>query len=166
MGEKNTEISARIAEIIQWLGEKPNSFAKRLGYSRAQTIYDILSGKSAPSYDFFYRFVNAEFSANINLQWLFTGEGEMLKTNPTSETLSSETLYPCSLSEHKGNINQAISQDVPPLMDRLLTIISEKDAVIRAQAEEIGRLREQIDQLKQVRGHDVSDAISSTAIAG
>ncbi|EFR54638.1 XRE family transcriptional regulator [Bacteroides fragilis] len=79
MGEKNTEVSARIAAIIERVGENPSSFAKSLGYSRAQTIYDILSGKSAPSYDFFKRFANTGFSANINLQWLFTGNGDMFK---------------------------------------------------------------------------------------
>ena len=78
MEGKNTEISARIAEIIEKIGENPSSFAKRLGYSRAQTIYDILNGKSAPSYDFFNRFANAEFSAKINLQWLLAGRGNML----------------------------------------------------------------------------------------
>lgn len=86
MGEKNTEISARIAETIERVGENPNSFAKCLGYSRAQTIYDILSGKSAPSYDFFNRFANTEYSAIINLQWLLTGKGDMLKTPNSSNT--------------------------------------------------------------------------------
>ena len=103
---------------------------------------------------------------DLSAEWLMADRGEMLKTNPTSETPTFETLYPRSLSEHKDNINQAIPQEIPLIMDRLMNIISEKDAVIRAQAEEIGRLREQVDQLKQVRGHDVSDAISSTAIAG
>lgn len=104
---------------------------------------------------------------DVNIEWIITGEGEMFKTNQTSATLLSDTPLPRPLSAYKDNTNQAIPQEIPPLMDRLLSIISEKDAVIRSQAEEIGRLREQIDQLKQVRGHDVPDAISSdAAIAG
>ena len=79
MEKKNAEISARIAEMIDLIDENPNSFAKILGYSRAQTIYDIINGKSAPSYDFFNRFANTEFSDKISLQWLLTGKGEMLK---------------------------------------------------------------------------------------
>ena len=55
MKGKNAEISARIDEIICILHTNPNKFANALGYSRAQTIYDILEGKSAPSYDFFKR---------------------------------------------------------------------------------------------------------------
>ncbi len=75
MTNKNAEISARVAEMIEILGETPNSFAKKLGYSRAQTLYDILSGKSAPSYDFFRKFAISEFSVIINLRWLLTGMG-------------------------------------------------------------------------------------------
>lgn len=75
MKEKNTEISARIDELISILHTNPNKFANALGYSRAQTIYDILAGKSAPSYDFFKRFVTSGYSAFINIRWLLTGEG-------------------------------------------------------------------------------------------
>ena len=159
MGAKNTEISARIAEIIERVGESPNSFAKRLGYSRAQTIYDILSGKSAPSYDFFNRFANTEYSANINLQWLLTGKGNMLKTKRTSEPPQAQE--PIN-SEHKDNKNQPLAQEIPPLiLDRLLNTIAEKDAIIREQAEELGRLREQIEQFKKGRGHSASDVNTS-----
>jgi len=79
MTVKNTEISARVAEMINKLGISPNSFAKELGYSRAQTLYDIMNGKSAPSYDFFKKVAIAEISAKVNIEWLLTGEGEMLK---------------------------------------------------------------------------------------
>lgn len=76
--EKNTEISARLSAILDYAGTVPNNFAKVLGYSRAQTIYDIINCKSAPSYDFFRRFAESEFSAIFSLRWLLTGEGEML----------------------------------------------------------------------------------------
>ena len=76
---KNAEISARIMKVVEYLGETANSFALKLGYQRAQTIYDIRDMKSAPSYDFFKRFSNAGYSAIINLDWLLTGEGSMLR---------------------------------------------------------------------------------------
>lgn len=47
--EKNAEISARIREIIEDLNLSPNAFALKLNYKRAQTVYDILNGKSAPA---------------------------------------------------------------------------------------------------------------------
>lgn len=78
--EKNAEISARITQIIEYLGETPNSFATKLGYSRAQTIYDIQKMKSAPSFDFFQRFSNAGYSVIIDIDWLLTGKGNMLRS--------------------------------------------------------------------------------------
>ena len=75
--EKISEISARIETIIECCATVPNNFAKVLGYTRAQTIYDILARKCAPSYDFFNRFTDSEYSAIINLRWLLNGEGEM-----------------------------------------------------------------------------------------
>lgn len=81
--KKNAEISARITEIIEYLKVTANNFSKHLGYERAQTVYDILSGKSAPSYDFFNRFANSEYSAIISAEWLLSGNGEMLKSKPS-----------------------------------------------------------------------------------
>ena len=77
--EKLAEISARIMKVIEYLGETPNSFASKLGYARAQTIYDIRDMKSAPSYDFFQKFSNSEFSVIVNTDWLLAGKGEMIK---------------------------------------------------------------------------------------
>lgn len=74
---KDTEISARVALVIQSLSLTPNSFASTLGYQRSQTIYDIINGKSAPSYDFFRRFMLSPFSRQINIDWLLTGRGKM-----------------------------------------------------------------------------------------
>lgn len=102
MEKKNVEISARIAEMIDLIDENPNSFAKILGYSRAQTIYDIINGKSAPSYDFFNRFANTEFSDKISLQWLLTGKGEMLKEKLSEPVQAGRKASPTINYEYKG----------------------------------------------------------------
>ncbi len=78
--EKNTDISERLKQVIDYLGFTKNEFAKKLGYNRSQVIYDIIKGKSKPSYDFFFRFKNTGFSEKINTDWLITGEGEMLRS--------------------------------------------------------------------------------------
>lgn len=75
---KNTEISERVSLIIQRLSPNPNSFATDLGYVKSQTIYDIINGKSAPSYDFFRRFMLSEYSGIISINWLLTGRGKMI----------------------------------------------------------------------------------------
>ena len=95
MNKKNAEISARIDETICLLHTNPNKFANALGYGRSQTIYDILNGKSAPSYDFFNRFCNSGYSVFIDLRWLLTGEG-----SPIIE----ETYYQSDLPVVKGEM--------------------------------------------------------------
>ena len=75
---KNTEISERISKLIEALGIKPNAFALALGYNRSQTIYDIVNGKSAPSFDFFNKLAMSEYSEILNMDWVLTGRGEIL----------------------------------------------------------------------------------------
>lgn len=115
MKEKNTEISARIAEIIEEIGENPSSFAKHLGYQRAQTIYDILSGKSAPSYDFFNKLANTEISARINLQWLLTGRGEMLKDAHSSTPEKKESEDYNDKDKKNNTLDQNITDKSSPI---------------------------------------------------
>lgn len=79
--QNNTEISERIKQLIEYLQINANKFAKVLGYERSQTIYDILSGKSAPSFDFFNRLENSEYSVKVNTKWLLTGKGELSPKN-------------------------------------------------------------------------------------
>lgn len=68
---------------------------------------------------------------NLNAQWLLTGTGEML------------------LTTQKSSQNTPGNSSGDPLVDKLLHIIEQKDELIRQQAEDIGELRAQIDQLKE-----------------
>lgn len=77
--EEKTNFTLIIAQIIEYLGVSRNDFAKTLGYKRSQSIYDIASGKSRPSFDFFERFFKSDYKNIFNPVWMFTGEGEMLK---------------------------------------------------------------------------------------
>ena len=168
MKEKNAEISARIDEIICILHTNPNKFANALGYSRAQTIYDILEGKSAPSYDFFKRFTMSGYSVFINLRWLLSGEG-----NPIVEERYLESDLPIikgemtpeeaaqKLKEIKAKKQQPITNNQDPIINRILESMDKKDAIIKEQAEEIGQLRERIAQLQREKGKNASDVQTS-----
>ena len=81
--KENADISARLTDTLNYLSVTKNAFALKIGYERAQTVYDIINGKSAPSYDFFRRFQMSEYSEIINIDWLLTGRGSMLKTGTT-----------------------------------------------------------------------------------
>ncbi len=173
MKEKNAEISARVDEVICILHTNPNKFANALGYKRAQTVYDILEGKSAPSYDFFNRFALSGYSVFINLRWLLTGNG-----NPIIEEAYYQSDLPIVKGEMTSDEAQRKLQEIrsknsgqnsvlknedtsSPLIDRLFDSMEAKDATIREQAAEIGRLNERIAQLQREKGKDASVAPTS-----
>lgn len=81
MQEKNKEISARLQYLIDFLHVTPQEFARKLGYPRAQNVYDMLSGKAKPSFQFWEKFFNSEYSEKINGIWLITGKGSMSTNN-------------------------------------------------------------------------------------
>ena len=117
---KNAEISARIAEILQYTGDTRNGFAVKLGYERAQTVYDVMS------YDFFRRFSTSEYSDTIDLKWLLSGEGSMLRDD---HQIQSESL--------QSTVQQELSGEAAAYY----RLYEKKDA-------EVGMLKEQIGALK------------------
>lgn len=129
--KENTEISERISRMIELLESNPNSFAKILGYPRAQTVYDIVNGKSAPSYDFFRRFQISEYSDIINIDWLLTGRGEMLKTPNLEDKNTHLNTHPNTHLSHKNkeegqcNIDLGICETPTELANKFLNNESE-----------------------------------------
>lgn len=115
---KNTEISERISKLIDSLGVKPNAFAVALGYNRSQTIYDILNGKSAPSFDFFNKLALSEYSEIINMDWVLTGRGKILRNNnlrkEKESTLAEENILHTKIPEnpYKENVGEIVGQKV------------------------------------------------------
>lgn len=79
--KKNTDISERISQMIDFVNVNSNEFAQKLGYKRSQSIYDFLSGKSKPSFDFFEKLQNSEYSEIFRLEWIISGKEPMLKHN-------------------------------------------------------------------------------------
>lgn len=152
MKEKNAEISARIAKVIETLGENPSSFSKMLGYNRAQTVYDIINGKSAPSYDFFKRWSNAEISAKIDLRWLLTGQGSMIKPDNQAAGAAAPKATPDATTEaHPDTHPDTYSAEI----ERLHAIIDKKDEKIQDLARQVGKLEGRIEQM-QLSGQDPS----------
>ncbi|WP_302536094.1 transcriptional regulator [Phocaeicola coprophilus] len=97
---------------------------------------------------------------NINIEWLLTGKGDMLKTKHTLESCMPD-------NESISNKEAAKQNFSTSFIDKLFAIINDKENTIREQAEEIGRLKEQIRQMNLEKGKHVSDAsISGTANVG
>lgn len=78
---KNTDISERLLEMIDYLGVTKNEFAKNLSYDRSQAVYDMINGKSKPSFDFFNRLLHSEYSELFNIEYLISGIGSLHKPN-------------------------------------------------------------------------------------
>ena len=121
MEKINTGISERIEEIIRGSGLSKNAFALALGYNRSQIIYDITgSSPSVPGYEFFYRLMNSDISASVDLYWLITGK-------------------------RKAEDNQATTEIVPLPEDSNIQLVN----FIASQAKEIGRLEERTEALER-----------------
>ncbi len=179
--EKIAEISARIDTIIECCATTPNNFAKVLGYNRAQTVYDIQNRKCAPSYDFFNRFTDSEYSVIINLRWLLNGEGEMWTdfmrrlTHEDQIQVVDQVNHGISVSSFQ--MEQTVDRTVRQVE---LEKLKEENIILRdrvKQAEkhhktilnqerQIGRLEKEIEELKRQLEKTACDAsIGDTANA-
>lgn len=172
--EKITEISERLAEIINSAGTTPNNFAKLLGYTRSQTIYDILNGKSSPSCDFFKRYIHSEFSEIYSLEWLITGEGKMsttmidklspdeqseavervthgvtisdIKAKHSAETILFDTLLTNS-TNHNGQLDKLVKRNLK--LERENSVLKDKAALCETYYSDIKKQAEEIGGLKE-----------------
>lgn len=81
--------------MLAYLRETKNAFASKLGYNRAQTIYDITEGEECSKLDFFKKFQMSEYSDIINIDWLITGRTPMLK--------EVKDISPSTNLEHRGS---------------------------------------------------------------
>ena len=125
MKQENNDIfsgySERFSKMIDFLCVSRNKFAIDLGYKRPQAIYDSERKRTFPSFDFFYKFINSEYSENISIEWVIAGKGEMMK----SDNLMSE---PRAILETKKSdqqikiISEGEYQNLKRQIDDLITI--------------------------------------------
>ena len=85
----NILVGKRLETIIRHYDLTPNEFSKRLGFDRADKIYNILKGKFLPSFEILNAITNK--FVEINLTWLITGDGKMLyKKNDEPANIAAE----------------------------------------------------------------------------
>ena len=126
-------------QLVQYYGQgKKNHFANRLGV-KPQTISTWLSRNSFDS-----ELIYAKCEG-ISADWLLTGQGNMLKSEAASPPQYSGT-GEMIVSDEPVQYNTGPQES---MVDKLLGIIDKKDNIIREQAEDIGHLRSELEQLKQ-----------------
>lgn len=124
------EVSERISQLLEYLNVKTPEFAKKLGYKRPQSLYDMIKSKAKPSYDFFNKLLNSEYSELINIEWLITGKGEIEKKK--QEFISKE-----SQREEKNDLVKECKE----------CLLFQKEIKIRKEGNE--RLKDEIERLKE-----------------
>lgn len=65
----------RLDSVIRWANMTTNFFARHIGLSRSENLYQIKAGKNGISYLLARRIV--EHFPEISIGWLLTGEGDM-----------------------------------------------------------------------------------------
>jgi len=138
--ENNTTISERISQLIDCLGVNPNSFAKKLGYDRSQALYDIINGKSKPSFDFFQKLYSSEYSELVNMNWLVTGKGEKFVQNKNNDRLvlnEPEEVYGLNNSDYVTNLIKSLA-----MKDEIIALYREKLQAYESKGSTESRLSE------------------------
>ena len=99
-----------IKEICSHYNVTIPQLANRLGYGRAQGLYDIANGKVKRISAQLIQKLSSEFS-DLNKNWLLTGEGEMLNHQTIHATNSTVVG-----SNIKGNGNQIMHNDLSEMI--------------------------------------------------
>lgn len=91
----------QIEDLMRHLGLTATRFASEIGVQRS-SISHILSGRNQPSYEFILKTI--ERYPEIDVEWLITGKGQMLRTKLKS---------PWSSGEQNTPLTKRLKDDVP-----------------------------------------------------
>jgi hypothetical protein len=127
--------SDRIKQLIENEGLNGNKLSKILNYPRSQTAYDVINGKTFPSFDFFFRLFSSEIFDKYDPIWLITGKGNMLKSEKYG-TVVAENLNK-STSDYEPNMNNEMEEQLKFLRE-----------LAAERGEEIKQLRREIERLR------------------
>ena len=126
-------INSRISALIQHFGLNPTSFSTKIGLSNNVTIGNIVGGiMNKPSYDTLEKII-LTFNS-INIDWLMTGHGKMLKQDTTAPLTVTEPV--------PDNIHYNMYKDM----------LKDKDAVIKEKDAKIEELNSEINRLNRENG--------------
>lgn len=78
-------INLRITQFAQAMGMNPNQFAREVGYKRPDNIYNVLAGRTKPSWEMLEA-IARRFEA-LDTNWLLRGTGHMFHEPPVSKAV-------------------------------------------------------------------------------
>ncbi|MFM2385719.1 MAG: hypothetical protein RL660_476 [Bacteroidota bacterium] len=110
----------RLEQFMQHFGLNPNTLSDKLGYESPEKLYRLFRKDGAkPSYDIINDIAN-KFES-LNLQWLITGRGEMLGTDPMQAMLDRANQFvPQAILDaaKRGASAQEVNQIVEQILDQ------------------------------------------------
>ena len=117
--KKKLHIGSRIGQLIEYLGYNKSSFSNAIGLTNNVTIGRIVNGEREPSFEVLQRIIQT--FGNISTDWLFKGEGEILKESqsPTPATAPQAPAPSCQLCHEKEKVIQAQQRTID-ILDREL----------------------------------------------
>ncbi len=113
------DVISRLKQLMDYYNLNSLTLSNKLGYNSSEKISRLFrdgNAKSKPSFDILYDIANI---FEINIDWLLTGRGEMLRDERVPEPVPANNIE-----------------------DRLFAIIKEKDAKVEELSKEIGRLEQ------------------------
>lgn len=128
----NKDVVSRIKEFMEYKSLNSLMLANELGYKSSEKISRLFrDGKAKPSYDIIYDISNM---FEINVDWLITGRGKMLRNSETPED---------------GMMGTIPTNSALPTEESIIyKMYREKDEENKALIRENGRLEERIRQLE------------------
>ncbi len=122
MGQKDEQGWKRLESVITWSDMTINHFAKQIGLSRSEAIYQIQKGNNGLSRKMAELVVTA--FPQINLIWLLNGRGEMFVTE------ADESVH-VDLYEADAETQIASIDELEPTMKMVLPTTIEADLAMR-----------------------------------
>lgn len=145
----NSDIVGRLKEYFEYKKLNSSSFAKKLGYDNPEKISRLFRLSNAkPSFDIIYDIAN--MFGDINIDWLITGKGEMLKkgeeaTPPESNKQANKDPPENEKTELYKEVLKAKEEQINVLNKYL----ADKEEQIKELRADITMLKSQLDKVKQ-----------------
>lgn len=124
-GIKSMSNWSRLEEIVKWADMSVHSFAMRIGLNRSENLYQIKRGRNGISLDLANRIVRC--FPEINLNWILTGEGYMLNSEPVCYETSNK-----GIPFFSGELTEVITsfKELEPHSYIKLPVISDCDLAL------------------------------------
>lgn len=140
--ERTSDISKRLVEFIKTLGKPVSVFETELGLSNG------FVNKTNEKMQKKTRMMIQQAYPQLNLDWVFSGEGEMLRSGYAKNTPNGEnhSLGGGTVSGNWNNINYG-KDNIIVSDQRLLEIIQEQQKIISEQSKQLGVYVEMLNRL-------------------